>query len=472
MKKFILIAAILINSSFVIFGQTTGSDISIATVYSQNEKYFLKTVPYDNESPSLRGKTYVYQTGVEKPLYTLERAFDSINERDNELILSNNGEVIFYVIDFYPDEEKEGLKSVNIYKKGVFVKSFTASEITKCDLDKERCEVVFDNFWDVIDQEKSSWRTTNYKIVFKDGVSEQDKFLAEFALFSLDDTVYLTDSKKQTHLFDLKEGVYLRSESFGTIFPQIKDKGRFSKTNVQRLQSPYYFEFPDLNSGVKTDIQLAAYLGMKPAKNYGEDTANYRTYTFKVTGMILRDGTFEIEELENTDELPKDKILEFFKTNKFKTEKLPPDFEKYYVEEYFTFRNANDKLARQEKVAQDRKNRENLKQRWVAEKINDIYIPKDLGECFVELDKILKEIDKKEMRSLAKREDTVKYHMGLGMWMRNNWGLWGGSRLQKYFIDRGIRHPDDMSMVVLYYYYDWLGGKKETWKDWEKKPKL
>lgn len=471
MKKFILLAILLINSIFVVFGQTSSSHISIATVYSQNEKYYLKTVPYDNESPTLKGKTYVYQTGVDKPLYTLERAFDTIDQDNNELILSNNGEVIFYVIDLDADEEKEGLKSINIYKKGAFLKSITASEITKCDLDKERCAVVFDNYWDVIDKEKSNWGSGRYKKVFKDGTSEQDKFLADFALFSLDDTVYLTDSKKQTHLFDLKDGVYLRSVSFETIFPQIKDKGRFSRTNIQRIESPYNFEFPAMSDGSKTDIGLAAFLGMKPAKNYGKDTANYKTYTFQIKGMILRDGTFEIEELENADDLPKDKILEFFKTNKFKTEKLLPDFEKYYVDEYFTFRNINDKLARQEKITQDRKNRENVKQRSVAEKINDVYIPKDLGECFVELDKLLKDIDKKEIQSLAKRDDMVKYHMGLGMWMRNNWGLWSGSRLQKYFTDKGVRHPDDMSMVVLYYYFDWLGGKKDSWKNWENNPK-
>jgi hypothetical protein len=28
-----------------------------------------------------------------------------------------------------------------------------------------------------------------------------------------------------------------------------------------------------------------------------------------------------------------------------------------------------------------------------------------------------------------------------------------------------------MSSVILFYYYDWLNGKKETWRDWEKKPK-
>jgi hypothetical protein len=94
-----------------------------------------------------------------------------------------------------------------------------------------------------------------------------------------------------------------------------------------------------------------------------------------------------------------------------------------------------------------------------------------LGECFTELDKLLKEIDKKEMQALPNRKDMIAYHMGLGTWMRNNWSLWGGSRLTEYFIGKGITHPESMSSVILYGYHDWLNGKKEAWKDWEKNPK-
>jgi hypothetical protein len=132
---------------------------------------------------------------------------------------------------------------------------------------------------------------------------------------------------------------------------------------------------------------------------------------------------------------------------------------------------SNDNLAGKEKKENDQEGRLKIEKRMTDEPINDIYIPKDLGECFIELDKLLKESDKKEMQALPKREDMIKYHMGLGMWIRNSWGLWGGSRLQKYFKDKGIEHPDSMSGIILDYYYDCLHGKKETWKDWEKHPK-
>jgi hypothetical protein len=40
-------------------------------------------------------------------------------------------------------------------------------------------------------------------------------------------------------------------------------------------------------------------------------------------------------------------------------------------------------------------------------------------------------------------------HFGLGMWMRNNWGLWKGGTLAKYFNELGIYHPDDMSSIIM-----------------------
>jgi hypothetical protein len=55
--------------------------------------------------------------------------------------------------------------------------------------------------------------------------------------------------------------------------------------------------------------------------------------------------------------------------------------------------------------------------------------------------------------------------------MRNNWGLWGGSRLQKYFTEKGVGHPDEMSSVILFFYWDWLQGNKDSWKKWETNPK-
>jgi hypothetical protein len=50
-------------------------------------------------------------------------------------------------------------------------------------------------------------------------------------------------------------------------------------------------------------------------------------------------------------------------------------------------------------------------------------------------------------------------HFGFGLWMRNNWQLWGGSRLSKYFNSLEIYHPDDMSGIILVSYHRYLNNK-------------
>ncbi len=470
--KQIYLAIVILLHAVSAHAQATSSAVEIITTYSQNGQFYLKSIPFDNKFPSLPGKTFVYQKGNPIPLYEFNRGFDSVDEDSNNLILSNNGELIFYAIFWDADESVEGLKSVTIYKRGAIAKSYTEAEITGCDETKERCNLLYSNYEAVVDKTKSNWGTRNYKKVFKQGIDEEEKFLNDFPIFNFADKVYLTDSKKNVHIFDLKDGSLSASQSFESVFGQIKDKGKFVQTNIQRFDAPIFLDFPNLKNGANVYQNLAAQLGMKPASIIGTKDDPYKIYRFTVSGYIFQNGSVEIEKIEADKQLPKEKILAFFELNKFDTKLIPKEFEKWYFDkEYFYLRKSDDRIARQEKQQEKIEQSKELQKRLIAEKIGDIYIPKDLGECFVELDKLLKDVDKKEMQTLPKREDMIKYHMGLGMWMRNNWGLWGGSRLQKYFADRKINHPDNMSSVVLYFYHDWLNGRKETWKNWEKNPK-
>ena len=89
------------------------------------------------------------------------------------------------------------------------------------------------------------------------------------------------------------------------------------------------------------------------------------------------------------------------------------------------------------------------------ESIDGIYIPKDIDNCLTELDKLLKKKERQKfMTSLP-----VDYHFSQGLYVRNNWGLWQGSRLQQYFYNLGIKHPDDMSSIILNCYWRYLRGE-------------
>jgi hypothetical protein len=80
------------------------------------------------------------------------------------------------------------------------------------------------------------------------------------------------------------------------------------------------------------------------------------------------------------------------------------------------------------------------------------YIPSNLEECFTQLDAELKPEDVKKIIS-GSEHDLFLYHHGLGMTLRNRWGLWSGSRLAKFFNAMGLYHPDDISMVIITSYW-------------------
>ena len=97
--------------------------------------------------------------------------------------------------------------------------------------------------------------------------------------------------------------------------------------------------------------------------------------------------------------------------------------------------------------------------RFTADSLWGIYIPTDLNDCFIQLDKRLKDSLKNVIKGMSEREFGSKSHLGLGMWLRNNWKLWTGSRLSKYFNDMGVNGADNISGIILLSYHRHLTGK-------------
>jgi hypothetical protein len=109
------------------------------------------------------------------------------------------------------------------------------------------------------------------------------------------------------------------------------------------------------------------------------------------------------------------------------------------------------------------------RKKFQLDSINGVYIPKDIKDCFLQLDKLLTSEDIKEIKGLKSKSETIEYHHSLGMWIRNNWGLWGGSRLSTYMNDRMNQEPDAMSSMILELYWEWLHGINENWEKFDMK---
>ena len=88
------------------------------------------------------------------------------------------------------------------------------------------------------------------------------------------------------------------------------------------------------------------------------------------------------------------------------------------------------------------------------------YIPVDLDDCIQQLDKIFADSNKTKIKDMTEDEFSSRVHFDFGMWVRNNWGLWKGSRLSKFFNEKGIYHPDDMSGIIFDSYYRYLTGQE------------
>lgn len=86
--------------------------------------------------------------------------------------------------------------------------------------------------------------------------------------------------------------------------------------------------------------------------------------------------------------------------------------------------------------------------------------PNEIEGALDALDQALSDEDREAIRAMTDEHDfVVRAQFGLGMFVRNNMGLWGANRLKKVFLDAGIWQPDSMSSVILHAYYRRLHGK-------------
>ena len=92
-------------------------------------------------------------------------------------------------------------------------------------------------------------------------------------------------------------------------------------------------------------------------------------------------------------------------------------------------------------------------------KINGIYIPYDLGDCFVQLNKLISREAKGQFKAAPEQVVAKKLHYSLGRWIWHNWGFYGGSRLSVYLNKVGIDHPEDMSTFLIITYHRYLNKK-------------
>jgi len=98
-------------------------------------------------------------------------------------------------------------------------------------------------------------------------------------------------------------------------------------------------------------------------------------------------------------------------------------------------------------------------QRIEKDVINGVYIPADLAECFVELNKKISKESKAKFKNMSESEAAIKLHFSLGRWIWHNWSFYEGSRLSVYLNKVGVHHPEDMARLIIITYHRYLNKK-------------
>ncbi len=93
------------------------------------------------------------------------------------------------------------------------------------------------------------------------------------------------------------------------------------------------------------------------------------------------------------------------------------------------------------------------------EYLYNVYIPADLAEAFIELNKRIDQPSKDKFKSHPEEEAARKLHFSLGRWIIHNWGFYEGSRLSHYLKGLGLHHPDDMARFIMITYHRNLNRK-------------
>lgn len=90
--------------------------------------------------------------------------------------------------------------------------------------------------------------------------------------------------------------------------------------------------------------------------------------------------------------------------------------------------------------------------------------PGDMAQAIACLDRHWSADTKQAFAALPAKQ-VIMTHMSVGMWIRNNWGLWRGGPLREFFTAREVTHPDSMSSVILDAYWLREHGCRLDWSD-------
>ena len=438
---------------------------NVVTVYSPNHQYKVISVPYSSISESRRGKTDVYDNRTSKLLYTIP---DCMVE--GHLLVSDDGSTVVHIINnayLSKDTSAYITHEIDLYHNGKVFRRFTLDELFQCD----RCE----NFLLFNAREVEYIGAGEYIYTFAHRTTPQEKFVSDHPIFLFQDTVFIYTSTYKLIKLNILTGQFTEADFNTFTLEQLSAMPSIERIEERFKNADEYVSLRNDQEGYSVKNALAKALKMKDDKNEKDKDGTYNHERYKYYPVhawlrISRDGAVSIIQLTNREHLPETELRNAITALDYQfPSTLPNGIDIWYQEITASLRKSNNRVAAKERKQEKQREEEERQRRWEADTINGFYIPRNIEECFHQLDTMLSASERNTIRNYSSREKTIDLHFGLGMWLRNSWGLWGGSRLQTYLFKRGIKHPDDMSATILEFYWDYLHGINERWTAFDAK---
>jgi len=409
---------------------------------SQNDQFYLKSIPYGSQMYSVPGRTDIFKASDSSLVYSISRYFDP-----SGIVMSNDGNAILYVRYSIYNYDNFDEEIVLYYQEGKLQKkTYKVDQLVQKNLDDYQYPLFYRN-WDAFE-----WK--DGERVFADSIPAYKRKLIESPFFTNGSNAFVATKDNELIQFDLGNGDIVSRQDLTAASNIIDNQFNSPKLTKPEFETPGVFHMPKLASGEEYQKSFEKEFNYKYDGVVGNDKFKY--YRLKLTCLIDYKGRCIEAYSDFEDSTLNSTIEKFFLNQTFDPNAVPEITERWYFSHSTSFRKADSITAINEKI--EEKEEERLHRLWRIKQdtLDGVYIPTDLEGCFRELDKLMTENNKEEFR----KSTPISYHMGLGRNLRNRWGLWTSSKLQEYFLDLGVTHPDDMSGIILDSYHRYLSGKE------------
>lgn len=397
-------------------------------LYSKNEQFYIESIPFEHVNVILgdlcSGITKVWSTKNDSLLYTINRYFGLDNT-----FFSSNGKSIAYVNNFWRGTSYDSCSTniLEIYQEGKLKTEYSYHELLKQESNEESSWL----FWD----------------------SKSNSVLAKNDKYSIGDTIYLIPDKTGTVLeIDLMEAKVLTEIDTADYLNNL-ERIEYVPPKVEFISIEEKENLPNLINGIPLRKGLKEKLNVELISTDAIEKVGRYYFRFWIECKIDNSGNpsdIKVSSNEHvlteiSNELRK-KIKSYVATQSFKIDTLPYNLDYWQFEDRFYISRNPLSLSNQDL--------ENYRvQVCEIDSLSGRYIPTDVEDAHKELEKILSDTVKVQLKN------GEPSHFGLGMWMRNNWGLWAGGRLKCYFAERELYHPDHISSFIISTYEIKLNDK-------------